>query len=159
MFTRMISTVATIGAALVCCSFTYAQDLNATEIPDLEVDRSLAELDRGLAERHPDSDIFNTAIVFTSYQNSVQLVRCAGFDANGNLVGRTRTRVPADGARLILSSDISNGTDYLGKISCASRGDVFGSAFLLGPEFNDLPVINDSDRAGSFIRVPVSLSR
>ena len=160
MFIRSKSYVATVGAAsLIFCSFTYSQDLNSVEVPEKQVDRPLSELDRGIVDREPDTDIFNTAIVFTSYQNSAQLVRCAAFDADGKLVGRTRTRVPADGARLIFSSDISNGTDFLGKISCASRGDLFGSAFLLGPVFNDLPVINDSDRVGSFLRVPISLSR
>ncbi len=145
------------GLAL-CSSVVVAQEL-ADTVVEKEIDRDVSELDPRPVDPRPDQDVFNTAIVLTSYQGRDQVVRCVGFNARGNIVGKVRTKLPGDGVRLVFASDIADGEDYLGKVTCASRGDVVGSAYLVGPEFNDLAVINESERAGSFIRVPVVLSR
>lgn len=147
---------------LMSVSSLCSAEVSAAVVEDgeeLEINRDVGELGDRIAEIRPDRDLFDTAIVLTSMGDRRQLVRCAAFDAGGDLVGRVRVKLPADGVRLVFASDIAGGTDYLGKVSCGSRGQVVGSAYLLGPQFSDLQVINEHDRFGSVVHVPVSLTR
>jgi len=149
-----------LGASLSLFTASSSAQQSLNTLVEVEVDRDISELDpRPIPPESEDVDAFNTAIVLTSYQTSDQEVRCAGFNNKGELIGRSRTRLPGDGIKLIFASDLANGADFIGKITCASRGDVAGSAFLVGPVFSDLKVFNQNDRSGSFIRVPVSLTR
>lgn len=149
-----------LGVCLSLFAASSSAQQNFSTLVEVEVDREITELDpRPIPPETEDTDAFNTAIVLTSYQTSDQEVRCAGFNNKGEVVGRSRTRLPGDGIKLIFASDLANGADFIGKVTCASRGEVAGSAFLVGSVFSDLKVFNQSERSGSFIRVPVSLTR
>lgn len=151
---------AAISAAVVLCSSNSFSQVALDTVVEVEVDRPISELDpRPVPPITPDTDAFDTAIVLTSYQDDRQLVRCAAFDADGNAVGRTLTKVPGHGVRLLFASDLANDTDYIGKVTCASRGDVAATAYLVGAVFSDLDVFNQTERSGSFIRIPLTFTR
>jgi len=137
---------------------SVAQVEVADTLPEYEVDRNAAELNDRV-KRPDDTDIFDTAILFSSYDRDPGVVHCVAFNARGERIGRARTKVPSNGVKLMFASDISKQFDFLGKVTCRSRGQIHGSAYLLGPVFSDLEASTVSDRAGSTIRVPVALNR
>jgi len=149
-----------LGLVLNVCLFSSAQAqiADAASIPEYEINRNTVELNDQLRPR-PDIDVFDTALLFTSYDNNSQVVYCKAFNARGKAIGRTRTHLPADSVRLIFASDVARQPDFVGKINCQSRGQMMGSVYLLGPVFNDLAVTNKRDRAGSTVQVPVALNR
>jgi len=140
-------------------SSVFAQSTADDNITEINIDRSEFELNDRVAQIPLAINAFNTAVLLTSYDERASTVHCSALNARGNVIGRVKTTVPSHGVKLLFASDLTQGVDFLGKISCKSRGQVIGSAYLLGPTFSDLQVNNSSDRAGSFIRIPVALSR
>jgi len=162
MFKKQLLKVSVSVGVLLCSSTGFAQDrLNSlAAVTEVEVDRPVSELDpRPIPPERGDVDAFDTAIVLTSYQADVQAVKCAAFDADGSVVGRTLTRVPGDGIRLLFASDLANDADFIGKVTCASRGDLVASAYIVGAVFSDVDVINQTERSGTFIRIPLTFTR
>lgn len=140
-----IANFALLLAALALASGAPAQELTAGEA---EVVRDVAELHELLRPR-PDLDLVDSALVFTNNDAQTALVHCVGFDANGRAVGRIRVKVPGNGLRFALASDLANGRDFLGSARCRTRNRVTASGFLLAPgSVSDLPA-NQGDLGGS----------
>lgn len=163
MFKKEFIKTVVSAAVVIWSSNSFSQasiQASIDAVTEVEIDRPISELDpRPVPPIAPDTDAFDTAIVLTSYQEDRQLVRCIAFDANGNPVGRTLTKVPGNGVRLLFASDLANDADFIGKVTCASRGDVAATAYLVGAVFSDLDVFNQTERSGSFIRIPLTFTR
>ena len=123
----------------------------------IQVTRDAAEL-QAMLKRTPDVDVIDTALVFNNPRRHKTLVACVGYNANGRVMGRAYTVVPANGIRFIRASDISNGTDFLGSAKCQARARVIPSSFIVGVGFSDAParVINGWDN--SVMRFPIVAS-
>ena len=65
------------------------------------------------------------------------LVRCVGFNHNGTPVGRIALKIPGNGLRFALASDLANGLDFIGSAACRSTAHVIPSAFVIGPGLTD----------------------
>ncbi len=99
---------------------------------EIAVDRTPAEL-QPLLEPDPTLVTTDTAIVFTSVIGATTTVRCTARDGDGNLIGRTITRIPGYGVRFVRASDLGNGQAYLGNVRCWSGRRMVTSAFIVGP--------------------------
>ena len=97
---------------------------------EVQVDRTPDEL-RTLLEPNPSVVTTDTAIVFTSVTASLLTVRCTARDGDGNIIGRTRTRVPGYGVRFVRASDLGNGQAFLGRAKCWSSRPMATSAFIV----------------------------
>ena len=97
---------------------------------EVAVDRMPDEL-KTMLEPSPTAVTTDTAIVFTSLFGSAQLVRCTARDGDGNIIGRSVTRVPAYGVRFVRASDLGNGQAYLGRVRCRSSRQMITSAFIV----------------------------
>ena len=157
MISKKVCLPALAFCALIPAS-GYAQLDSAETLPEYEIDRNVVEMNDRI-DRPEDYDIFDSAILFSSYDRDNRVVHCIAYDARGERIGRAKTTVPANGVKLMLASDVARQIDFLGKITCRSRGQIHGSAYLVGPVFSDLEVSTVSDRAGSTIRIPVALNR
>jgi hypothetical protein len=108
----------------------------------VDVAREIDTLPDEIEPTPEDSDVADTALVFTNMSRSTSAVQCVAFNKNGRPIGRTRTVVPPLGLRYVLASDMSNGVDFVGQVQCAPRGRVIGSVVFIGPAVTDLPVRN-----------------
>ncbi|NNL99121.1 MAG: hypothetical protein HKO62_00130 [Gammaproteobacteria bacterium] len=126
----------------------------ADPVASVEVGRDADTLRDTLRPR-PDRDIVDTALVFTNVRGRNTIMNCTAFGPQGGTVGRFRVRVPGNGLRFVLASDISNGGDFVGSARCLSIGDVAGSAFLLGPQLTDMRVRQQRAPQGTWITFPV----
>ena len=139
------SVLALAAALCLLLSTTAAQAGNRDQLmpaPDaeiMELERDAAELADALRDRPTDPDVADTALVFTNFEAERQRVLCAGFDANGAVVGWAHTAIPGHGVRYLLASDLSQGLDYVGHAQCAATRWVRGTAIFLGPGLTDLP--------------------
>lgn len=105
----------------------------AVPVEEVVVERDGDELHDRLALPPPDSDTFDSALVFTNRSGVRAVVICHGFNDAGAPVGRVRVDVPGNGLRFALASDLAHGTDFLGRVDCVTGNlGVIGSAFLLG---------------------------
>ena len=133
--------LAALATTLGLSAPAAAQEIAAVDaVTEVEVNRDATDL-RDVLVPQPDPDSVDTALVFTNNNRRATLVVCAGYDADGDLVGRARTVVPARGVRLIRASDLSNGVDFVGSARCKSRRRVVSSAFVLGADLSDAPVL------------------
>lgn len=123
----------------------------------LEVIRDATEL-QAMLKKAPDVDVVDTALVFNNPRRHKTLVACIGYNANGRVLGRAYTVVPANGVRFIRASDISNGRDFLGSASCRARARLIPASFIVGVGFSDAPakVVHSWDESG--MRFPVVAS-
>ena len=150
-------------AMSVLCSSSFAQELKAagTDADAPDTDANVAEITRSATDLRdvlvprPDLDSVDTALVFTNPRNASTWVVCAGHDANGDGVGRARTRVPAHGVRLIFASDLSNGRDFIGSAACKSRSWVVPSAFIIGTDLSDAPARTSNGWSETRINFPI----
>jgi hypothetical protein len=108
----------------------------------VDVARGIDTLPDEIEPTPQDSDVADTALVFTNMSRSTTAVKCVAFNKNGRPIGRTRTVVPPLGLRYVLASDMSNGVDFVGQVQCAPRGRIVGSVVFIGPAVTDLPVHN-----------------
>ena len=155
---------AIIAAALFSSGAT-AQTLSSTAAepdaknPGVEVVRPVQDLSDMIATHPVDRDFINTALVLSDASGRASVAYCVAYNQRGQAIGRAFTKIPGNGVRLVLASDLSNGLDFFGKIKCKSRSRVGGTAYIIGPDFSDTRVHNLHDRAGSVISVPVAISR
>lgn len=126
----------------------------AADVPSVEIGRDGETLTDTLRP-HPDRDIVDTALVFTNLRSRNTIMNCTAFGPRGSVIGRFRVRVPENGLRFVLASDVSNGGDFIGSARCLSIGDVAGSAFLLGPQLTDMQVRQHRGPQGVWITFPV----
>ena len=108
-------------------------------VPEIEVERLGEDLRDEIRPRPVDTDVADTALVFTNHTGGVVYVKCVARDQGGNVVGRTRTRLPANGLRYLRASDFSNDRDFVGHATCKSTGHVTATGMLFGEEITDLP--------------------
>jgi hypothetical protein len=126
-----------IAAVLMFAPLAAAQENASPE--GVEVARDAEQLQEVLRPP-PDIDFTDTALVFTNPTGRVGYVTCAGYNANGRAVGRIWLKVPANGLRFALASDLSGDVDFIGSAGCWAWPSVVGSAFLLRPgAITDLP--------------------
>lgn len=109
----------------------FAQEIIDDGPPEVEIQRETAQLQTELDGL--DRDTVDTALIFSNAGVSSTRVACRAFDADGEVVGRGYTHVPATGVRFILASDLANGRDFVGQVHCSGIGRVIGSSVLLAP--------------------------
>ena len=168
MFMRSIGKICASAVLGVClgASQASAADLaiatdalrsNDGENLGIQVVRDATEPQAMLKPR-PDVDVIDTALIFNNPRRHKTLVACAGYDANGRVLGRAYTVVPANGVRFLRASDISNGRDFIGSAQCKARARVIPSSFVVGVGFSDAPaeIVNGWDN--SSMRFPIVAS-
>ena len=96
--------------------------------------------------------------MFTNPRGQETLVYCVALDADGRALGRARVRVPAQGLRFMLASDLASGVDFIGSAECRSRDRVIPSAFVLGPGLSDATARVNHAWDETRIRFPVIAS-
>lgn len=116
-----------------------AVDPAVLAVPEIDIDRDGDALRDEIRPRPADTDIADTALVFTSHVAKVVDVKCVARDQSGSVVGRIRTRLPAHGLRYLRASDFSDGRDFVGHAKCKSNGHVTATGMLFGAEITDLP--------------------
>ncbi len=154
----------TLSTSLQAQSNAYYEEQASPEgqgISEIRVNHPAERLEDALrSARHSINTKIDTAVIFTSYDTQAQELRCAGFNQAGELIGKVIVDLAPNGISLLFASDMPQGESFRGKITCASQGEVIASALLLGAaaSSNALQVINEVERSGSFIRVPLALS-
>ena len=117
---------------------------DATELPDIIRDQ--------------DPDLINTALVLTNQGGPRAVAYCVAFNAAGEKIGRAWVKVPANGLRIVLASDVTAGIDFVGSLRCIARGHLVGSAFIVGPGLTDATVNNAFHWGESRIRAQAVVS-
>lgn len=127
-------TMASMGLGLVATLGVGGAAL-AQEVADdgIEVTRSAEDLNALAATPADEQSRVETALVFTDLGGRATRVACRAHGADGAEVGRAFTRVPADGLRVILASDLSGGAPFAGRVTCFAGGRMMGKALLIAP--------------------------
>ncbi len=123
-----------------------------------EIERRAVELQQRLRDRRVDLDSVDTALVFNNTRWPWAIVKCAGYDDDGRFVGAARTRVPPNGLRFLLASDIAHGRDFVGSVICRASGRLLGSSLLIGAELTDLRVVQRGRQTWTVFRFPLVAS-
>jgi len=129
------------------------QPIEQIAVAEVEVNRSADEL-QAVLRPHPDLDIVNTVLVFNNALRATAVVRCVAFGPNGRPLGRVKLKVPGNGLRFILASDLANGRDFIGSARCSARGKIVPSAFIVGRGLTDTPAKSRLDWPGTRMRFP-----
>jgi hypothetical protein len=106
---------------------------------------------REAIENHPDRPPgIDTALVFTNLGRTPAKVSMKAYRANGAPAGSADLEVPGNGVAYVLASDLDepSPTDtthperrFIGKVEALGRGNLTGTAVLVGGPVTDLPVI------------------
>lgn len=136
-----------------------AEDELSEADPGIEIVRDATAVNDLLTRPADDRDFVDTALVLTDQGGRPSVAYCAAFDHRGNAIGRVFTAIPGNGLSVLLASDMAMGQDFVGKIKCRTRGNVVGTAFIVGPGLTDTRVGNGHDRLGSRIVVQAAVSR
>lgn len=145
------STVAVLFLAMTPLAGS-AQQLTGDGI---EITRSATDLQDVLRDRPSDPNVLDTALILTNQNGKASKARCVAFNHSGNAVGRAWVRIPGNGMRIVLASDITLGGNFVGSVRCKARGHVVGSAFIIGAAFSDAQVKNATAWEQSRISAPV----
>ena len=150
---------------LIFCSLglgvtASAQSLTDSDDSGVLLDRGSVDLLADLEDAtHRDTDIADTALVFSNGSNRRTSVWCKAYDANGNILGRADTHVPANGLRYLRASDLAGGVDFVGSAMCWARGRIDGSVVFLAPSaITSLNVTQRVRRGVTHLRFPVVAS-
>jgi hypothetical protein len=135
----------------------YSQDASNEADQGVEITRDATELAGMLREQ--EADVVNTALVLTQQGGPATIARCVAFNANGEIVGRAWVKVPTNGVRVVLASDVTAGGDLVGSLRCHARGHLVGSAFVFGRGLTDAAVHNRLYDGESRIRAQAVVSR
>ena len=133
----------------------FAQDFEAGD-EGFEIVRDATELSDVIRDRDPD--VINTALVLTNQGGPKSIAYCVAFNANGEKIGRAWVKIPANGLRIVLASDVTAGVDFVGSLRCVARGHLVGSAFIVGPGLTDATVHNAHHWGESRIRAQAVVS-
>lgn len=132
-----------------------AADEDPSTVETAQLGRDASELRDHVAAKPVDRDFLDTAMIFSNGAQRAAGAYCNVHDRNGDRIGRFFVRVPGKGLRFVLASDASRGADFVGSVSCSTRGDLTGSALLLGAQVTDLPT-EPLHHSGQFrLRFPV----
>ena len=133
--------IAAIGLALLgVLAVTTTAAAQTVAVAEVEIDRDPDTLRDEIRPRPDDVDFVDTVLVFSNVQRGRRLVRCVAYDRSGAVVGRARTYVQSLGLKFMLASDLSNGRDFIGHVTCTSRGYLLPSAVLVGHQIENLNV-------------------
>jgi hypothetical protein len=105
-------------------------------LPEIEVNRGITDLEPILRPT-PDRDSTDIALVFNNPRVRGAAVRCVALNQNGRPIGRIIVRIPGNGVRLTLVSDIVDGRDFIGSVRCRTTAPVIPSAFIVGSGLTD----------------------
>ncbi len=130
------------------------QPIEQIAVAEVEVSRNADEL-QAVLRPHPDLDIVNTVLVFNNALRATAVVRCVAYGANGRPLGRVKVKIPGNGLRFILASDLANGRDFIGSARCSSVGKIIPSAFIVGRGLTDAPVKSTQGWPGTKMHFPV----
>ena len=130
-----------------------ALSIEQIAVAEVEVTRSADEL-QAVLRPHPDLDIVNTVLVFNNALRATTVVRCVAFGHNGRPLGRAKLKVPGNGLRFLLASDLANGRDFIGSAICKAKGKVVPSAFIVGRGLTDAKAKSRFDWPGTRMRFP-----
>ena len=83
MISKKVCLPALAFCALIPAS-GYAQLDSAETLPEYEIDRNVVEMNDRI-DRPEDYDIFDSAILFSSYDRDNRVVHCIAYDARGDL--------------------------------------------------------------------------
>lgn len=119
-----------------------------------EIVRDAGALRDELRLRDLDTDIADTALVFTNLGANATRVKCVAYDGDGQAIGRAWVGVPRLGVRYLLASDLANGADFIGQVQCSARKNIRGTAVFLGGGITDLPSMHPTRNRGR-IRFPL----
>jgi len=133
-----------------------AQDADPVD-RGFEITRDPTELPGLIRDRQPDA--IDTALVLTHQGGPRAVASCVAFDANGEQIGRAWVRVPSNGVRVLLASDVAAGGAFVGSLRCIARGHLVGSAFIIGPGLTGTTVHNALRDGQSRIRVQAVVAR
>lgn len=127
-----------IAAALLLAGPVYAGNANridTDETADKDVARDGAALQVDIRDAiDRDTDVADSALVFTNTGDFEGRVICRAIDMNGQAIGsRTGVTVPAGGVRYLRASDLSDGADFVGRAVCVARRPMVSSGFFLAP--------------------------
>ncbi len=129
------------GVALAVSGWALAEDtLEASaglDVAEVEIQHDVAELEP-IIKPDPVNPVINTAMVFSRQKKGRVLVRCAGYDRHGTLVGRARLWVKGHGVAFLLASDIPTVTPayrFLGSVKCTSTDSLVPSVYISGHGF------------------------
>ena len=154
---RVISFGSTLLLALSLSA--QAQD-NATEI---EIDRGATELSELLTGGpHPKPEVgglLDSAMVITSVSGNETVAHCYANDHNGKIAGRVRLRIPANGVRFFLASDIIAERGFVGSVICTAPGFVIGTEVMFGVIDTSIDVEQDYRAGTSSMLFPVTAMR
>lgn len=142
-------------AAAIAAPVAAVETLSIEQIAvaEIEVNRGADEL-QAVLRPHPDRDIVNTVLVFNNTLRATTVVRCVAYGANGRPLGRVKVKIPGNGLRFVLASDLANGIDFIGSVRCSARGKVVPTAFIVGRGLTDTKAKARFDWAGTWMRFP-----
>lgn len=104
------------------------------DIREVEIDRDADTLRDVIRPRPKDVDVADTVLVFSNSGPVQARVGCVAFDRSGAPIGRARLFVPGNGLKFMTASDLSNGRDFIGQVTCNTQEHVIPSAIFMGPE-------------------------
>ncbi|NNL86623.1 MAG: hypothetical protein HKP27_13270 [Myxococcales bacterium] len=145
----------------MAASPSVAQELVASDaVVSDEIAPDVPEISRDPSDLAPDlrpidEDVANTALVFTNWSGRDTAILCVAFNGEGRSIGRRWIKVPSNGTKYMLASDLSEGRDFVGNAQCTGEARIHGTAVFLGAGFSDLPVANVDHRGDGRIRFPL----
>ena len=120
----------------------------------IEITRDALDLEALLRDRPEDPNVLDTALILTNQTAAPARARCVAFNQFGEVEARAWVRLAGNGLRVFLASDIVSGR-FVGSVRCKVRGQVAGSAFILGAVFSSAQVKNAIAWNESRISMPV----
>lgn len=105
-----------------------------------EIERDAGELENLISDPIEPPGV-ETALVFSNPGDGPRVVVCRARNAQGRPVGAAAVRVPGNGVRHLLASDLSGGMAFAGQVRCVSPRPLAASGFAAsGPRLTDVPV-------------------
>jgi hypothetical protein len=129
-----VAAAAVAAAALLASVPAPAQD---TDDPALRLKEAIEDQ----PTRPPGLD---TALLFTNLGRAPAKVSMKAYYANGDLAGSKDLEVPGNGLAYVFASELHSDTAdrrLLGKVVAVGRGELTGTAVLVGGPVTDLPAI------------------
>ncbi len=133
------------------------QSIEQIAVDEVEVTRGADEL-QAVLRPHPDRDVVNTVLAFNNIHRTEVAVRCVAYNAHGRPLGKAWVKVPGNGLRFMLASDIANGRDFVGSTRCHSAGKIVPAAFIVGRMLTDTPANASRGWGGTKMRFPTVLT-
>ncbi len=152
-FTVCFGALLAMAMAAPVAAMEGVQSIEQIAVDEVEVNRGADEL-QAVLRPHPDRDVVNTVLAFNNAHRTEVVVRCVAYNANGRPLGKAWVKIPGNGLRFILASDIANGRDFVGSTRCHSAGKIVPAAFIVGRVLSDTPANSTLGWGGTKMRFP-----